>query len=809
MGGIRHGWCGGPALLWIALGVGTLRADPVIVDNADAGFSVISGTWNTGTAADQWGTDHRYKTTTTSGAAGSVEWRPNLPAGGDYIVSVWYPSRGSSAPDNAQYTVYHAGGSNTHTVNQQINGGQWVALGTFSFAAGTGGYVRLSDRARKNKTIAADAVRFEPAPPPAPEFRGMWADVFHPGFRTAAEVDQMIALALQGNYNAILPEVLAYHDVEVGSHGAFWRSSIVPQSSYVTGSFDPLGYLVQQAHAHGLEVHPWLVAFRCSTTWPPVQNPMLAAHPEWLMVPSGSIGTVASLGGTYTFDPGSPEVQDYLVSIVRELATRYEIDGIHWDYIRYTQKDAGYPADLDYAGSSLRRFQRITGRSDVPAYTGDAQWDDFRRRTITELVRRVRAELPTITSNPRQPLRYTAALVTWYPASTDFHQTRPYYDTYCDWEDWMQRGYLDASIPMAYFDEGTYPTTYRQWVDNSVVWAYARQTFIGPGIYMNTFADSLTQMSYARNAGAHGLCTYSYNVTNDGGAAWSDWYPFIAAGLFTSPVPTPAMPWRSAASATEGTLFGRVIDGQTGLPMDDAVVRVGALPEVRTDGAGWYVATLVPAAAGGTDYDVTVSAGGLGPVTYTGIRVPPGGVRRQDLTLNPRPATIVVDPPAFERAALYGRPPADDVFTVRNGGDGQLIYAIADDAEWLSTDPTSGTSTGEADAITIRYSTAGLLPGTHVATIEVSDPGASPPTATLTVTLRVSTPGDFDADLDVDQLDFSVLQNCLTGVSVPQDDPACRQARLDGDADVDADDVTLFLRCLRAPGVPADPACAG
>lgn len=67
---------------------------------------------------------------------------------------------------------------------------------------------------------------------------------------------------------------------------------------------------------------------------------------------------------------------------------------------------------------------------------------------------------------------------------------------------------------------------------------------------------------------------------------------------------------------------------------------------------------------------------------------------------------------------------------------------------------------------------------------------------------------DYDRDGDVDQSDFGVFQACLSGVSVPQTDPACRDARLDGDSDVDPSDFFIFLNCMSGAGVPADPDCA-
>jgi hypothetical protein len=68
-------------------------------------------------------------------------------------------------------------------------------------------------------------------------------------------------------------------------------------------------------------------------------------------------------------------------------------------------------------------------------------------------------------------------------------------------------------------------------------------------------------------------------------------------------------------------------------------------------------------------------------------------------------------------------------------------------------------------------------------------------------------PGDFDLDGDVDLADFGHFQRCLSGTSVPQNNPACQDARFDGDSDVDPSDFSLFQQCLSGADVPGDPFC--
>jgi uncharacterized lipoprotein YddW (UPF0748 family) len=483
------------------------------------------------------------------------------------------------------------------------------------------------------------------------KFRAFWADVFHEGLKSKAQIDNMVDRAVAGRYNAIVAQVLGFHDNSGGGHGAYWNSSIVPKATDITTTGlpdnDPLAYLVEQAHASGIKVHCWMVAFRVSSTWPPAGNTYLAAHPEFLMTPRASMGTGGvKIGGYYVFDPGSPDVQEYLMSVVRELVTNYEIDGINWDYIRYTQTDAGYPASSTYENSGLKRFQRIYARTDTPAATGDTQWNDFRRQTITEVVRRTSAEVAAISENPQQPLCFSCDLITTgNVTSTDFTVSSPYKNYLSDWGLWFEKGYLDAGMPMCYDREHitNQATWYRNWVNAFMLWRADRHIYIGQANYLNTMANSITQMQYAYTAGAEGTVNYSYASTVDSDmdnapeADWT-WYNYVGANLFNETTSAPTMSWRDPATATEGTIWGQVIDAVTGNPVDDATVQVGSTT-VQTDGNGYYVATRLAAAKTNTTYSMGVSKSGVGSKTVS-VTVSPAGLTRVDITLPDAPVAV-------------------------------------------------------------------------------------------------------------------------------------------------------------------------
>ncbi len=135
----------------------------IIIDNPAAG---VVGSWQTGnTSSDRYGADYRYKSQGDGFAY--LEYTPNILTAGAYDVSEWHPAGGNRTTD-APYVISSDGGTTTVSVNQKNNGGQWNLLGTFNFAAGINGNVRITDGySDGNPVVIADALKFVFVPPPA------------------------------------------------------------------------------------------------------------------------------------------------------------------------------------------------------------------------------------------------------------------------------------------------------------------------------------------------------------------------------------------------------------------------------------------------------------------------------------------------------------------------------------------------------------------------------------------------------------------------------------------------------------------
>jgi hypothetical protein len=130
----------------------------VIVDDGDEGFTT-SGPWAAGSSPGGHDGDYLFSSDQPQETAWA-EFRPFLPVGGDYEVSLWYVA-GTNRVTDASFTVVHAEGHESFTVNQKADGQTWNPLGTFPFQTGTEGYVRLTNQASGGDVVIADAVRFE------------------------------------------------------------------------------------------------------------------------------------------------------------------------------------------------------------------------------------------------------------------------------------------------------------------------------------------------------------------------------------------------------------------------------------------------------------------------------------------------------------------------------------------------------------------------------------------------------------------------------------------------------------------------
>lgn len=151
---------------------------------------------------------------------------------------------------------------------------------------------------------------------------------------------------------------------------------------------DVLQYFIDRLHgaARRVEVHAWCTTYNTwnRATAPASSNHVYNAHPEWIT--KNKAGTTYTYADDAPLDPGIPEVQDYLVNVFMDIVRNYDVDGVHFDYIRLLGPDSGYNP------TGKARFLAQTGWNyDTQNAAGqlDEVYEAWRRDQISKVVQRV------------------------------------------------------------------------------------------------------------------------------------------------------------------------------------------------------------------------------------------------------------------------------------------------------------------------------------------------------------------------------------------------------------------------------------
>ena len=100
--------------------------------------------------------------------------------------------------------------------------------------------------------------------------------------------------------------------------------------------YDPLAFVVDECHKRGMECHAWFVTF-------PLGTDKSVKEQGKLSVVRRQPKLCKRHNGEWYLDPGVPGTSDYVLSLVKELVNGYDIDGIHFDYIRYPEQAKSFP----------------------------------------------------------------------------------------------------------------------------------------------------------------------------------------------------------------------------------------------------------------------------------------------------------------------------------------------------------------------------------------------------------------------------------------------------------------------------------
>jgi uncharacterized lipoprotein YddW (UPF0748 family) len=357
----------------------------------------------------------------------------------------------------------------------------------------------------------------------SPEVRALW--VQRGSLASPASVITAVDMAKRGGFNTLIVQVRGRGD-------AFYDSRHEPRPALLAKqplSFDPLAMMIERAHRADLKVHAWVNVNLVSDAEPPAaRKHIVYANPEWLMVPrplAEDLGRMNPRDTQYLrrlseyararsdrvegifLSPIHKGAADHIVKVIGDIVARYDLDGIHLDYIRFPNDE------FDYSTGALDEFRadvtsRLTG-AERREYATRARgrplfytemfpqgWQDFRRARLTALLTRIRT-----TVKSRRPRAMLSAAV--FPDANDAANRR-----FQNWGAWLDAGLLDVICPMAYT---TNPALFRTQIADVEQRAGHRPVWAGIGAYQLSPAATVDNIRAARQLGAEGIVLFSYD----------------------------------------------------------------------------------------------------------------------------------------------------------------------------------------------------------------------------------------------------------------------------------------------------------
>ncbi|MBR4848009.1 MAG: family 10 glycosylhydrolase [Bacteroidaceae bacterium] len=312
---------------------------------------------------------------------------------------------------------------------------------------------------------------------PKREFRGAWIQAVNGQF-TGMDEEQMKNYLLEMldnlqkvNVNAIIFQVRVEGD-------ALYPSSYEPWSRFITGEqgtspgWDPLAFMVKECHRRNMELHAWINPYRARTKTtkfvalehPSVKNPKNFVEYE----------------GQLYFNPALQSNRDHICRIVKDILTRYDVDGLHIDdyFYPYPTKGVEFPDDKWFAAS------------------GRADRGEWRRENVNHLIyqlhRTVREVKPWVKFGV-SPFGIYRNEKNWeFGSKTNGLQC--YDELNADVLFWIEQGWVDYCIPQIYWEIGHAAADYEELVGWWAKYASKRPLYIGQDVVRTVKAKDTTAM---------------------------------------------------------------------------------------------------------------------------------------------------------------------------------------------------------------------------------------------------------------------------------------------------------------------------
>jgi uncharacterized lipoprotein YddW (UPF0748 family) len=278
------------------------------------------------------------------------------------------------------------------------------------------------------------------------------------------EMREMLDGLTKNNINTIVMQIRPTAD-------SFYPSALEPWSNWLTGRqgskpntyYDPLQFIIDEAHKRCIEVHVWLNPYRVTNS--DNLDGLSKTHQYFK-----NKDLFLKYGGKYYFNPGLDETREFLNRVVEDVVERYDIDAVHFDDYFYPYRVAGeeFPDEISFRNN--------------PRGFAPNQKDDWRRNNVDMVI----AELQQTIKSLKPWVEFgISPFGVWRNDSVDPRGSatkagvQNYDDLYADILKWLKEGTIDYVTPQLYWEIGKkvadYEVLAKWWSDNS----FGKNLYVG------------------------------------------------------------------------------------------------------------------------------------------------------------------------------------------------------------------------------------------------------------------------------------------------------------------------------------------
>lgn len=341
---------------------------------------------------------------------------------------------------------------------------------------------------------------------------------------------------------------------------ALYASALEPWSRWLTGTqgqdpgWDPLTFVIAEGHARGLEVHAWMNPYRAAVSR---TSPVAASHVTKTMA-----GDAIRYGNLVWMDPGAADVRQHILDVVRDVVTRYDVDGLHFDDYFYPYPVAGTTFDDDATFDATAKGQSR---------------GDWRRANVNALVQQVSALVAQVKPAVRFGISPFGIYKNGVPSGITGLDA--YEAIYCDPVKWIGEGWVDYLAPQLYWTTRSTGQSFPKLAD---WWAGlakdGREVFIGhdvskAGTGQWTLDEYDAQLAAVASAKMKGSIYFSAAALV---ADQADLREHLATRWYPTPVETPPLATASRVAAPAPVITGGVVTVGTNARSVAVYARSGA-----------------------------------------------------------------------------------------------------------------------------------------------------------------------------------------------------------------------------------------